>query len=260
VLTIIGLLIGGTLKGQNLMQNARVTSTVTQVKAIETATTVFRDTYDALPGDMIEGDIRIPKCNIACFNAAPGAGDGAVGDYSWNLTASKSASLNPAGAALSGNPANAGETVLFWVELANAGLVTGVNADGINNKPPAFGGSLLAAKIGGGFWVGNSDANQAGLGNLPVTLAVYDVIGTILALVPSSSANISATAGAQVLTVSIAAQMDRKIDDGLPGFGLVQAYGVSSSCYNTTLPAPDTGIYMENVKAKNCGLYFQIQN
>ncbi|MCK5555335.1 MAG: prepilin-type N-terminal cleavage/methylation domain-containing protein, partial [Alphaproteobacteria bacterium] len=45
VLTIIGLLIGGILKGQQLMQNARVTATIAQIQAIESATTTFRDTY-----------------------------------------------------------------------------------------------------------------------------------------------------------------------------------------------------------------------
>ena len=37
VMTIIGLLIGGVLKGQELMENARVTSTVAQVKGYEGA-------------------------------------------------------------------------------------------------------------------------------------------------------------------------------------------------------------------------------
>ena len=43
VLMIIGLLIGGILRGQELMENARVTSTIQQTKAYDGATTTFRD-------------------------------------------------------------------------------------------------------------------------------------------------------------------------------------------------------------------------
>ena len=50
VMIIIGLLIAGVLKGQALINNARVTSTVAQTKAIEAATTTFKDTYAALAG------------------------------------------------------------------------------------------------------------------------------------------------------------------------------------------------------------------
>ena len=45
---IIGLLIAGVLKGQELIGNARVTSTVAQMKAIDAAISTFKDTYQAL--------------------------------------------------------------------------------------------------------------------------------------------------------------------------------------------------------------------
>jgi prepilin-type N-terminal cleavage/methylation domain-containing protein len=44
VMIIIGLLIAGVLKGQELIANARVTSTVAQVKAIDAAISTFKDT------------------------------------------------------------------------------------------------------------------------------------------------------------------------------------------------------------------------
>ena len=48
VMIIIGLLIAGVLKGQALIQNAQVTSTVAQVKSIEAAISTFSDTYATL--------------------------------------------------------------------------------------------------------------------------------------------------------------------------------------------------------------------
>ena len=62
VMTIIGLLIGGILKGQELMENARVTSTVAQVKSYSAAVTSFRDMYNAYPGDMVGAGTRLVGC------------------------------------------------------------------------------------------------------------------------------------------------------------------------------------------------------
>ncbi|HPD83403.1 MAG TPA: prepilin-type N-terminal cleavage/methylation domain-containing protein, partial [Alphaproteobacteria bacterium] len=50
VMIIIGLLIGGILKGQELIANAAVTSTVAQVKGFEAAMSTFDDKYNAMPG------------------------------------------------------------------------------------------------------------------------------------------------------------------------------------------------------------------
>ena len=65
VMIIIGLLIAGVLKGQELIANARVTSTVAQIKAIDAATSTFKDTYDSLPGDMTAPTTRLPNCLAA---------------------------------------------------------------------------------------------------------------------------------------------------------------------------------------------------
>jgi prepilin-type N-terminal cleavage/methylation domain-containing protein len=73
VMIIIGLLIARVLKGQALIHDARVTSTVAQTKAIEAATTTFRDTYNFIPGDMTNPTVRLPNCLIApCSNAGNG--------------------------------------------------------------------------------------------------------------------------------------------------------------------------------------------
>ena len=52
VMIIIGLLVGGILKGQEMIANTQVTSTIAQIKAIDGAVGTFRDMYDAFPGDM----------------------------------------------------------------------------------------------------------------------------------------------------------------------------------------------------------------
>ncbi|MCB9991587.1 MAG: prepilin-type N-terminal cleavage/methylation domain-containing protein [Rhodospirillales bacterium] len=62
VMIIIGLLIGGVLKGQELIANAQITGTASAVKSIDAATTTFRDTYAALPGI---SPTRLPVCQTA---------------------------------------------------------------------------------------------------------------------------------------------------------------------------------------------------
>jgi prepilin-type N-terminal cleavage/methylation domain-containing protein len=51
VLVIIGLLIGAVLKGQELIESARLKSLMTQLNSYRTATQIFKDRYGALPGD-----------------------------------------------------------------------------------------------------------------------------------------------------------------------------------------------------------------
>lgn len=50
-LMIIGLIVGGILKGQELLESARLKSVLTQVNEYRVAVTTFMDRYDALPGD-----------------------------------------------------------------------------------------------------------------------------------------------------------------------------------------------------------------
>jgi prepilin-type N-terminal cleavage/methylation domain-containing protein len=65
VLMIIGLLIGGILRGQELLKNAKVTATIAQLKSVDAAMTSFRDEYSALSGDMVNPGARIPNCSAA---------------------------------------------------------------------------------------------------------------------------------------------------------------------------------------------------
>src|SRR5689334_17885827 len=73
VMIIIGLLIAGVLKGQALIGNARVTSTVAQIKAIDAAVSTFKDTYAGLPGDLLSANTKVPNCAALPCNAG---GDG----------------------------------------------------------------------------------------------------------------------------------------------------------------------------------------
>jgi prepilin-type N-terminal cleavage/methylation domain-containing protein len=258
VMTIIGLLIGGVLKGQQLMQNARVTATMAQVKAIEAATTTFRDTYGAMPGDMTNGDVRIAGCTNSCRNGSTGAGDGAIGTVGWNLYANQSPTIAANTAIANTAAGTSQETVLFWAELSLGGLLSGVTLDGINGVAATFGGSHPAARIGGGFVVGNA-GTPSGVAANGLTLTTLSGTVVEMLLTPATLPNDTANQG--IYDASIAAQMDRKVDDGLPLTGAVQAWGLRNNgplagCVNTSVVP---SIYAEAVTNKNCGLIFQVQ-
>ncbi len=71
VLVIIGLLLGGILKGQELVQNARVRNLADQQNAVAAAYYAFQDRYRALPGDYAAAMTNIPNVTAAPACAAP---------------------------------------------------------------------------------------------------------------------------------------------------------------------------------------------
>jgi prepilin-type N-terminal cleavage/methylation domain-containing protein len=276
VLTIIGLLLGGILKGQELIRNAGVTTTIAQVRAVEAAVSTFHDKYDATPGDMRNASVRLLDCPANCTDSFAGTvdgsvGDGIVGSRVWvgtqGAAAAVSAVANQATYRGNGQAAtNLGdETALFWVHLLKANLISGVTDDYVAgpttapNNVMAGGTTHPKVKTGNAVFVAGH-GNSAPLPGSPLGPNTGPN-GMILVLASSPNDTImSDTATAQPLTPTRAAQIDLKMDDGKPGQGYVQAYGFSTSCYNTNAPfsvqAPG---YLENVTTNDCGLVFRIQ-
>ena len=98
VLVIVGLLLGGILKGQELVQNAKVRNIADQQNAIKAAYYAFQDRYRALPGDYVAAGTNIP--NVAA--ATNGDGNAQIGV--------------PGGAS--------NEPVFAWHHLTNAGFIS----------------------------------------------------------------------------------------------------------------------------------------
>lgn len=255
VMTIIGLLIGGILKGQELMENARVTSTVAQVKSYEAAVTTFRDTFNAIPGDMPLAQNRIAGCTAACNPSAATAGDSVVGLQAWaaNWNAQVTNPLNN----VAPTTAN-GETQLFWTHLLKADLIAGITDIPLRTAGVlAWGESHPAARIGGGFVAGNANGapelgstGGAGTGITGLVLLIQQAVATN----PVGGTGTTGQ-GVSPMTPARAAQIDRRIDDGRPNSGYVRGYGLQASCYT----AAAAEAYAEAVTSKDCGLVMRIQ-
>jgi prepilin-type N-terminal cleavage/methylation domain-containing protein len=234
VLMIIGLLIGGILRGQELMENARVTSTIQQTKAYDGATTTFRDAYSSLPGDIRSPVTRLANCSTAPCST-PGDNNSLIGAVG---TAGAITSLTGAYPVT-----NTAENRTFWLHLAVARLISGIDASGATG--PAWGVEYPTAKIGGGFHVAYV--------NIATTPAVS---GHFLVLRNTAgSGNLNETTGSAAISPLRAAQIDRKMDDGLPGTGDVIGVG-TTNCTGIGSPAA----YGETSELRDCDLLIRVQS
>jgi prepilin-type N-terminal cleavage/methylation domain-containing protein len=74
VLVVVGLFIGGVLRGQELIASARVRNVIDQVRAVQVAYYGFQDRYNALPGDLTTEQALTVNINAAPGLVSPGDG------------------------------------------------------------------------------------------------------------------------------------------------------------------------------------------
>ena len=127
VLVIVGLLIGGVLKGQEMITNAKLKRIESDNAGIAAAMFSYQDRYLQLPGDDAAADDRFTVYTAG--DPVNGDGTGTI-DGVWSV-----ASTGDVTAAF------AGETNLFFAHLRAAGLIPGGGVD--DTKPTnAYGGQI----------------------------------------------------------------------------------------------------------------------
>lgn len=124
VLVVIGLLIGSVLVAVNILQSARITSTISTLQSIQSAVSTYNQNYGAVPGDDVQAKQRFGVSN-------QGGGNGIVGT---------SSSYNSSAALADGDGAT--ESSLVWSHLRAAGLIKGPSTGADATKQPGnpFGG------------------------------------------------------------------------------------------------------------------------
>jgi len=253
---------------------------VAQIKGYEAAVTNFYDMYKEKPGDLFDPKTRIKDCE-ACTPSTNTMGNGKVGLKQWNVVENQSlpkpiadsadtalndtavTTCNSSAGTVASCPATASETVLFWYELLKTGLISGVTDEGVTSSDAAtIGGTVPAMRVGGGFWAGNSSGQNADSTTLGKdSTEGLGVRGTILVTVLKATTPPSTATGTQVLYAKDAANIDRKIDDGLPNSGNVESYGSTYSSTTSTGCVTGTDksdIYAENINSKDCGLIIRV--
>ena len=103
VLVIIGLLLGGVLKGQELVNNAKVKNLANDFRGISSFVYAYQDRFRALPGDDRAANINL---NGGTNAAAANLGNARI-NGAWNSVTVTD------------------ETYLFWQHVRLAGLATG---------------------------------------------------------------------------------------------------------------------------------------
>lgn len=109
VLVIIGLLLGGVLKGQELIEQSKIKRTVNDFNSITAAIYTYQDRYNALPGDDPNAAARWTTLGTAAYAASNGNGGSTYAPATL-------ANVLAGGANESGNA---------WQHLRAAGLVNG---------------------------------------------------------------------------------------------------------------------------------------
>jgi len=137
VLVLIGLLLGGVLKGQELIFNSKVKATYHLVQSTSAAFKFYQEHYGALPGDDPQATMHFPGANPPPTN---GNGDGILAYGNCSV------------------PGTVTENCTAIYDLRLAGLIGGTYTQPLNSP---FGGAAFPA-------AGNSQMASVGFGSKPI--------------------------------------------------------------------------------------------
>jgi hypothetical protein len=129
VLVIIGLLLGGVIKGQELINNAKVKGYAAEFRNIPVMLYAYQDKFRALPGDDSQVVNHLPAATLAMTPAGT-VGNGVI-NGAWDTTT------------------NTDETCLFWQHVRLAGL--------------APGSAAVDCSAGSDYWPKNANRGQIGI-------------------------------------------------------------------------------------------------
>lgn len=242
-LVIIGLLVGGVLVGQSLINAAETRNTIKEFEMIESGVLAFRLKYNCTPGDCrnatsffgtATGPFPSNTPKVETYN---GDGNGRIG------------SIN------GGNPAGGGHNEWFtiWQHLANAGYI-----------PGQYSGTY---PVGGSYWTCDFNTSQdphclvSKSGN---RFSIYYYDGTSTGFQGTDPGHYVGLAklfgGGQpagpIYTPTTMQLFDAKIDDGKPGTGKVKAQNYYSSCVLGTVA--DTATYNTSNSNPQCYPQYRI--
>jgi prepilin-type N-terminal cleavage/methylation domain-containing protein len=146
VLVIIGLLLGGILKGQEMITQARIKNVINDFNGISAAYFSYQDRYRAIPGDDAGAEGRWSGATPALAGTSLPTMSNGIVEGSWN--ADPTVSPIP-------------ETRLFWWHLRLAGFIAGPTtpATQASSQPTNAFGSLIGAANG----LGTATLGLAGL-------------------------------------------------------------------------------------------------
>ena len=218
MLVIVGLALGGVMRGQELISAARVRNVASQTEGVKLAYLGFRDRFRHLPGDL---PADIANANI------PG-NPGGCGPTAKTPVFCGNGRIDPA------------ENLVVWAQLSRANFIYGTY-DGAVGSSQAFAVTPATttnpSNAFGGYLMLVSDSD----------------FGDATTTTPTAMMNIKTGGNVPPSTL---AELDRKLDDGLAGAGSYRVApqwdNVTANCYTGSLGSPTLG-YAAATDTKTCG-------
>jgi len=226
VLVILGLLMGGVMKGQELITSARVRSINALMEGVKAAYYGYQDRFRALPGDHVHADKLLRCAGGPCLR---GNGDGVI-----------ERNAPP----LAGSEPN--ESTLIWTHLTAAGMLNGSYT----------------------MTAGETVATDANTPKNPFNIYLQIAYDNRYADKMTPTPNRHNLKSGALLPVEIAAEVDRKADDGngISGSFRYSTYGDAASGGNAPAAPPtpsatysigqcvsDSGVWFLAEGEANCG-------
>lgn len=188
VLVIIGLLLGGVLKGQELINSAKAKSLVNDFRTISTAVYAYQDRFRFMPGDDPAAGQHVGGAN-ASSPSGEARGNGRVGG-NWNSTTATD------------------ESFLVWQHLRMANLLTGTS-------------DTSDTSATSNYYPRNADNGRIGItGVVPISVGTTSATSSSSASVVMTGAFFICSDG---ISARLARQVDATMDDGTTNTGNVRA-------------------------------------
>ncbi len=202
--TVIGLLVGIAVKSGEMIENARISSSILQIKSFDASIDNFRTEYKAWPGDFDRATTFIEQC-ASITGCANGDGNGLTRiGTSNNPSAFASASADD-------------EPLYVWKQLLAAGYGYGITT----GSTAQYGSALPAlSAVGGIEMYYDNDISEDSI-DMISTGHFFRMAGNI------SAADLSAGEG---IDGRLAFLLDVKIDNGNILNGGVVAAGITGAC------------------------------
>ena len=150
VLVIIGLLLGGILKGQEMITQAKIKNVMADMSGVSAAMYGYQDRYKALPGDDRNAGTASGRWGAA---TGSGNGDGIINNPYLSQTAGH-------------------ESLMFWDHLRRAGFVSGTGAD----QPFNAVAGRMGVQTGDGPAQGTAPAGVLGTPGTPPTVPITGLV------------------------------------------------------------------------------------
>lgn len=232
VMIIIGLLIGGVLKGQELINNAEVTNSAGAIQTYDSASLSFSDAFGTYPGDVQNPADRIPDCAGTCVPAGSTLGNRQIADGN---------GFGGAGQA---------ERNASFLQLYLADFIGGMDPNQLAVPGGEYPGLQVEDSVGMtmAYTDDGAAADFPGIIADPATTTPRRGHYFGISLDPT----VDFVAGNGTLEVNDAARLDQKLDDGNPNTGDVLAYGAVGDCASAD---DETGVYRTADDGALCGLY-----